>query len=319
MSNAEHTSKYWFKNASLEQYQSLKSKAATACRKGEAKDAKAIDALKADKPGSDDAWNIANTALFDVLNEMTAPDCAFQQTLSERYFEDGHGAMQFLKNWWATETNDTRATTAAEEYKVKAAQKLPTSTDAKTFATHINAMRTLQSGLKKTDRAVSEATFAMDVADLTRRMGQEYDTELRTWALEQGWSKSNEWKDPSKVMMATEMVVDKVHRRIGKTSEPTSQNVDVEGLQTLLANVRDAPCDICGVRHKDQNKPNKCHANLLAQGKPVPGWNDKPPEFKERLQKRADEIKEHGPWKDRPGRQNTGGGGGVNMRSLLML
>ena len=69
----------------------------------------------------------------------------------------------------------------------------------------------------------------------------------------------------------------------------------------------------CGVRHKDQNKPNKCHANLLAQGKPVPGWNDKPPEFKERLQKRADEIKEHGPWKDRPGRQNTGGGGGVNM------
>ena len=43
MSNAEHTSKYWFKNASLEQYQSLKSKAATACRKGEAKDAKAID------------------------------------------------------------------------------------------------------------------------------------------------------------------------------------------------------------------------------------------------------------------------------------
>ena len=168
----------------MEQYQSLKSKAATACRKGEAKDAKAIDALKADKPGSDAAWDTANTAIFDVLNEMTAPDCAFQQTLSERYFEDGHGAMQFLKNWWATETNDTRATTAAEEYKVKAAQKLPTSTDAKTFATHINAMRTLQSGLKKTDRAVSEATFAMDVADLTRRMGQEYDTELRTWALE---------------------------------------------------------------------------------------------------------------------------------------
>ena len=83
--------------------------------------------------------------------------------------------------------------------------------------------------------------------------------------------------------------------------------------------VRDAPCDICGVRHKDQNKPNKCHANLLAQGKPVPGWNDKPPEFKERPQKRADEIKEHCPWKDRPGRQNTGGGSGVNMRPLLML
>ena len=51
------------------------------------------------------------------------------------------------------------------------------------------------------------------------------------------------------------------------------------------------PCDHCGVPHKGQ-----CHALALSQGKPVPNWDSKPEEQKQRIQARADDITRLGPW-----------------------
>jgi hypothetical protein len=103
-------SKAFFKNESLQQYIAFKIKIATASRKGDAKTNGADNALsKAARPADTDAeFKKQNLALFDVIVDMTDHTSEFMETLSTRFNEDGWGAMQYLKEWWANDTNEGR-------------------------------------------------------------------------------------------------------------------------------------------------------------------------------------------------------------------
>ena len=58
-------------------------------------------------------------------------------------------------------------------------------------------------------------------------------------------------------------------------------------------------CDKCGKHH--WGDPEDCHAYLLMQGKPVPGWEEKSSFSQDLLRSTAQMMKDHGLAKDRPG------------------
>jgi transposase InsO family protein len=326
-------SKAFFKNESLQQYNAFKIKVATASRKGDAKTNGADTALRKDaRPTAADAvaeFKKQNLALFDVIVDLTDHTSEFMETLSTRFNEDGWGAMQYLKEWWANDTNEGRTSDAAATYKQLAGAKLPPNTTGKEMTAHLNKLLMMQTSLKRTEREVSDAAFALDIKDLIARMGKDYDSELRTTAIEKRWDKTH-WQDPSKLIHIAEVVVDKLHKyrqpptREHEAPAPRPDQVDTEGLRALISALEQGrpkfgACGLCGVPHKGNDDKKQCHAWLLSEDKTPPGWDGKPDDQKERIQKRADAIKEHGPYKDRAANRAGGAKAGNTMASLALL
>jgi hypothetical protein len=204
-----------------------------------------------------------------------------------------------------------RMSDAATTYKQLAGAKLPPNTTGKEMTTHLNKLLLMQTSLKNTEREVSDAAFALDIKDLIARMGKDYDSELRTTAIEKNW-------------------VDKLHKyrqlptREHEAPAPRSDQVDTEGLRVLISALEQGhpkfgACGLCGVPHKGNDDKKQCHAWLLSEDKTPPGWDGKPDDQKERIQKREDVIKEHGPYKDRAANRAGGAKAGNTIASLALL
>ena len=81
---------------------------------------------------------------------------------------------------------------------------------------------------------------------------------------------------------------------IATSDDPEAKALVAKLMGRRNQNVSKPRCDQCGAPHE-----GVCKAFLLSQGKPVPGWDKMDDKLKSRLQERATEIKEKGPYKDR--------------------
>ena len=346
---SEHTSKYLYKHKDAAEMQAfifkMKSKARTKDENA-GKIAKAamtanITTIESSKAGlGADEFKKANSILYDIILEHIGNESLIL-SLGTKYDEMGAQALIYIRGCFASGGNEDKEKVAWGKYNSKIAGVKPGTTSSELRDT-FNVLHGIRLDLHGTDREVSDAHYCADIKDAVSKLSAEHRTEVRD-AVRQ--LTGTERTKPDRVESALEGVVGALRAEEEEARENSQRralsvkqadeeghnhssngNADANQLMQLLLGMAPAlvaattnprnnntlipRCDQCGVRHP--MKPGEeCHAQLLSEGKEVPGWDKKPADMQKRLQDRAQEIREKGPYKSRSdsGGRGTGRGG----------
>ena len=209
-------------------------------------------------------------------------------------------------------TDDNQAENAEGQYrKLASATWTPgiSAGDARAIFTRMTQLKTELDG---TSRAMAAEQHSHAMVDLVARTNKEYKLECRLASFAHG--------EPAKVASTLEGIVGTL--ALTESEQPEQKSVP-GGLNAMMAalgateaevmamlvsarsggrdrrgGTRTGPpppeCDDCGVKH-----PGACFAKMLADGKTPSGWSSKPADMRRRIEERAKEIKDLGPYKDR--------------------
>ena len=254
----------------------------------------------------------ANEALFSIIVESVGNDDLIN-TIFERYDDDGHEALKYIRSCWTSTTLDSTMEATYDEYQKLHQQALPPGTTSNALSTIFNTMSTKRHAIKDTARNIPDNVHSNNMIDLVRRINSEYRMEVRL-AISDINAVVN---DPPKVAGILEGVM--AAMAMQAPAPPPAQQPHI-GVNAMLAELggalgitpdeiltlvarrggrpttRDAAkCDECGIKHG-----GACYAKLLAEGKPVPKFDSLSSDAQERLQARAKDIRDKGPYKSRP-------------------
>ncbi|MDC0525725.1 hypothetical protein OAO87_01905, partial [bacterium] len=277
----------------------------------------------------------ASADLYDIIILNTANQ-NLVDTLEKRYALDGVESLRYIKGCHSAGGNDGKLTAASLGYQ-QSIQKITRSLTPEELRNIFNEMDSYRIDLDDTDREIPDGLHMCTIKDAVSDIDQSYKLEMKDAIRDM---KPADRKVVAKVEQMLEGVMASmklteanetkaVNRKALATVEPpTAANLgslSVQDLLMALATMQNKSgdkgpvpdrCDDCGVRHPvGPDKP--CHAKLLAEGKPVPGWDKKPADQKERIESRAADIKRLGPYKDR--NKSSGGGSSSKQAALLTL
>ena len=250
---------------------------------------------------------VANEKLFCLLISMIDNDDLVSH-LATTYPEEGKEAIDYIKQSFDNGDESDRLSNANNAYLDLQTKKLdPDTLTTDDFISMCNEMDMARLELKNSFRQIVDPIHAWNLIDMISKIpGGYYRAEVRHLI-----SKLDEMtsrRDPTKVQPVLEGII-----RAAPKKSKTNSDTDLASALKILASADDPEskalvakllsrqnqgetprCDQCGVRHK-----GKCKALLLSQGKTVPDWDKLDEPLKSRIQERANEIKEKGPYKDR--------------------
>jgi hypothetical protein len=318
----------WFTNKDEDEYLMFRTKVRTLCRSGDAKTDKAIDAFNATEKEATPAFERANTALYDVIVKITDDRCQLMTTYDTRFSDDGWSIMQYLASKHAVSANKNRKMNAAQEYKKLASAKYDKTMTGEEFSNVMDKMLTLQAQLKNTDREIPDKTFIQDIYDMAVNIDKDYDYKLKTmWTIDYDYN-DKDFQDKDKVMAVLEECIEFNKNEKKKVEQEPEAPVTQSMLAALARNAPQgrkewlSPCDLCGVPHKNGGQVDSCFAFVRSKGEEPDGWDKIDQKQKERIDSRANDIKNKGPWKDRDKSRNTRNNGKNQqdtLKSLLCL
>ena len=261
---------------------------------------------------------LAKATIYDeMINFIGKPSLV--ETLSLRYEDDGPAAMKYIKSFWQVGTDAHKHDITHADYQRLAAAQWTVGVDADVARDAFSEMTRKYMQLKGGTREITVPQHSHAMIDLVKRTGDKYELEVRLTTLLIA--------EPEKVAQELEGIVAKLQMKTeasATTLTPTTSTglsamltmcgISEAEVVAMIVNERGGQhggqrprggrafekpkeCDSCGIPHG-----GACHANLIAQGKPVPGWNTKPEDMRKRIEARAEEIKTKGPWKDRSDR-----------------
>jgi hypothetical protein len=260
---------------------------------------------------------VANSKLFDIMVDMIGSD-ALLNTLAIRYPDQGHEAMEYIQSFWASSTNDHKAEKTYDDYEELQQSKLSIDTTVTQITEVFNKLSNMRAALEGTSRAITTTIHSHNMIGMIKRISTEHKHEVRA-SIEKA-----DLEYPDKIANALEGVVSACCVPSVKPVAPVTNNInamaamqmangpdEMAAVAVFLANMRAGnggggrtprnwnhdveKCNDCGVRHT-----GKCFAKMLADGVEPPGFSKKTEDQKARLQTRAKEIKDKGPYKDRP-------------------
>ena len=280
----------WYMNESAEKCTMLVAKVKLFARQNT--DTNVIKAFKGEDIADAAERTKAKETLYDILCRQIA--CAkLIQTLEQSYVDDGPAALDYIKSLWHAGTDENRLAANHTEYKnIAWKQTLDETAEASTVREHLNKMTTLRNSLTGSDRAIPDKLFSYDMIDVVRDMGTQHAIEIKF----QKGALEAVIDAPGKVAAILEGVALKARsdapkkqsKLVTMVSEMAATKSDAEILAAMTqrpGNGKATRCKHCGIYH-----PGTCYAKLIADGKPVPGWDDMEVDQQERLNARAKKI-----------------------------
>ena len=260
-----------------------------------------LKVMNGQEVASEAAAQAANAILFYMLVEKIGDD-SLVGTITDRFNERGADALNYIEGCWLAGDDDNKLESAYDQYQTMAYKQFPATTKSGTVREHFDKMGAIKTGLKGSDYELTNQIHSINMANIVKRMSPAHQVSIQIAAE----SLKTLRTDPAATAVKLEGIVDAVKPEVETDDKVSVEalHAEIKQLQALVHRQNQKPkpdtrekCSACGVPgHKD----DKCHAKMLADGKTPPQWASKPEEVRERIQQRADEIKEKGLFKDRP-------------------
>ena len=246
----------------------------------------------------------ANVKLFDILTKHIASSTLIQ-TLAQSYEDDGAGALKYIKSAFHATADNNRLEVNHAEYRQCINTKHPDNITSAEIRAVLNHIISLRNNLNGTDREIPDKILSWDMIDMIRLISEAHALELKFIDF-----KPEDTAKPANVLITLENIVHKVQatsspsatsNKNALTAMLTDAGVTADEIKALLTRTRNvkekqrSKCPMCGVPHGGQ-----CYAQMLAEGKTPPGFDKLPADNQSRLRDRGQEIKDKGPFKDRP-------------------
>ena len=268
----------------------------------------------------------ANRQLFAIMIKMIPNNelgMDLTMRLTQGYDDKGYEAMKYLRDGWKAEAGDGLAKSTYQQYQKKIgamAAPLQTNEEVKSLLTEVTVLR---NQLELTSYAIAPTMHSRNMVDYVMRMSEVHEDVIEK---NPSWFTEAKLASPTTVQLSLESVFTTVENKLSNrkardeiredsmlTNLPTSglgalvtklvENDEAMRLLTLAFNAKKEKsqsqpdrkrCQQCGLFHGGQ-----CRAQLLADGKDVPGWDQMPESQRKAAEKRAEEIKRLGPYHSR--------------------
>ena len=267
---------------------------------------------------NDGDFNDANSDLADIIITHTGNKDLLDTLSADTYLDNGVEIIKYLRSCHSAGGNEGKQTAASNKYN-DTLKGIDSTTSTEDLTKIFNKLTTCRNDLRGSNRFITDGLYISDITDAVKAISHEHKMEVKDAIKDLDPPDRDR---PAKVQLALEGVVaslktdkdglakETARKALAAKSagtSPTPTTLDSELLKALLADRNTKrgtgqgilpQCDDCGVRHPvGPDKP--CHAKLLADGKEVPGWDQKAADQKQRIQSRADDIKRLGRYVDR--------------------
>jgi len=255
----------------------------------------------------------ANENLHAIIIRNIGCETLLNTLGSRTYLGQGDRAIKYITDSFSPEDDESKQEAREARYNKLVSTKLKKNITRLEFNSIHAEMSTIVDELTGTDYNISSVKYARDLTQMVAGINKDYD-DLVYRKLQK--KPEAERKSPAVVASALEGIIALKEEQGEGDPEVDANTIMIQKLQLeveLLKQERDNrdsnkhrafrftaeldPCDACGIAHPGDTKT--CHALLLSQGQPVPGWANKNAALKKRLEERGQEIKDKGMFKDR--------------------